>query len=194
MINLLPKEDKKILLIERNKKITVILCFLLLFFIICLILIFFSIKIYVNGQINTEKTFLAENEKQLFQSELKGLEDKIKIANDSFKKLDYFYSKNIYFSEVLEKISDILPEVFYITNISMKLNVEEIKEEPKNLEGTVRIERKVSINLSGFASTREELLLFKENIEKLFKNVVFPPSNLVSKKNINFYITFDTEI
>jgi len=194
MINLLPKEDKKTLLVERNKKITVILCFLLLFFIVCLILILFSIKIYVNGQINTKKIFLAESEKQLFQSETQELENKIKMANDSFKKLDDFYNRSIYFSEILQKISSIFPSTFYATNVSIRISAEEIKENFENPKSAVRVERKVLVNISGFASTREELLVFKENLEKSFENVVFPPSNWVDKKNINFYVTFDTGI
>ncbi len=194
MINLLSKEDKKILLVEKNKKITVILCFLLLFFIVCLILIIFSIKTYINGQINAKNIFLVESEKQLFQSETQELEDKIKTANDSFKKLNYFYSKNIYFSEVLQKISDIFPETFYATNISMRLDVSEAKEDPSNSESVMKIERSVLVGLSGFASTREALLIFKDDLEKSFDNVLFPPSNWVDKKDINFYVTFNIEI
>lgn len=194
MINLLPKEDKRTLLVERNKKITVILCFLLSFFIVCLILILFSIKIYVNGQIDTKKIFLAESEKQLLQSEAQELEDKIKTANESFKKLNSFYSKSQYFSEVLQKISDIFPSSFYATNISMRLNVSEVNEDPNNLGSVLITKRNVLVNLSGFASTREELLIFKENLEKSFEDVLFPPSNWVDKKNINFYITFNTGI
>lgn len=194
MINLLPKEDKKTLLVEKNKKITVILCFLLLFFIICLILILFSIKTYISGRIDAKNIFLAESEKQLFQSETRELEDKIKMANNSFGRLDSFYSKNIYFSEVLEKVSAIFPEYFYVTNLSMKLDIKEVNDGLNNPESIIKTERSVSVSLSGFAPTREELRLFKENLEKSFENILFPYSNWLDKENINFYVTFNIGI
>ncbi len=192
MINLLPQKDKEKLLIGKNKRMSIILCFLILFFLIYLIIALFIVKIYLNGQLASNKVFLEESEKQFSQSETQELQDKIESANKSFSGLNSFYDKKVYFSKLLEKIAVIFPENFYLTNFSIMLDVKEKKEENVVVETT----RTIRASLSGFAPTREELLTFKENLEKdgSFENISFPISNWASKENINFYVTFDISI
>lgn len=192
MINLLPQKDKERLLIGKNKRITIILCFLLLFFLVYLMISLFVIKIYLNGQLVSSEAFLEESEKQFLQSETQELQDKIKSANKSFGELNSFYEREVYFSKVLEKIAVVFPEDFYLTNFSIKLDVKEKKEGSDVIE----VNRTIRSSLSGFAPTRESLLIFKEGLEKdgSFENISFPISNWASKKNINFYVTFDISI
>lgn len=184
MINLIPEKNRKRLLMKKNKKIAIIISSLLLFFLVCLILILLFISIYINGQVRLNKEFLAHSQKEFHESEVQEFQEKIKSADALFKDISTFYNRNVYSSEVLKKISDIFPENFYLTNFSMKLDIKE-KEEA--------IERNIMVTLSGFAPLREDLLSFKESLEKedSFKDVSFPASNWVNRKDINFYITFE---
>ena len=192
MINLLPQKDKEKLLIGKSKRMAIILCFLILFFLIYLTISLFIVKIYLKGQLISSEIFLEESEKQFLQSETQEFQDKIKSANQSFNELNSFYKKKVYFSKVLEKIAAVFPKDFYLTNFSIVLNVKEKKKDDE----AVGIERTIKSSLSGFAPTREGLLVFKEGLEKegSFENIFFPISNWSSKENINFYITFDISI
>jgi len=176
MINLLSQKEKEVFLIEIRKRIIIILCFLFLFFLVCLILILFSIRIYLNGQIESQKTFLIESEKEFIQSESQEIQEKIKSANQRFKELDSFYKEKVYFFKISEKIAKILPATFYLRDFSL-----EISEE-----------KQIMISLSGFAPSREELFEFKKSLEQEeeFKNISFPPANWVKKEDIDFYVTF----
>ncbi len=177
MINLLPKKNKKELLEERNRNMILILCFLVLFFIVSLTLVFVIINTYIYDQIKISNSFLKESEQQEIKTETQELEKEIKQANDSFKKLDSFYSNKVYFSDIIKEISAIFPQNFYLSNFSINAN-----------------DQKVTVNLSGFAPLREDLLSFKESLETRFDNVFLPASNWVNKKDVDFYITFETNL
>jgi len=179
MINLLPPEEKKELLWEQKRRIIIILCFLLLFFLICLTLILFSAEIYLKTQVDIQKTFLAEVQKEYNQPEIQSLQEQIKATNSILTKLSSFYQKKIYFTEVLERISKTLPEGTYLTNLS-----------------TVFSSNILKVSLSGFVPTRETLFEFKKNLEKeeSFKEIFFPSANWVKPANIDFFISFEIAI
>jgi len=179
MINLLPPVEKGKLLLERKKRIIIILWALVLFFLVCLILILFSIKIYLRNQVESQKTFLVEAEKEFEQSEIQDLRKRISSVNLTLTKLNSFYQQKIYLSQILEKISQTLPSEAYLTNLSAVFSSDEE-------EGNVRV------SLSGFVSTRETLFEFKKNLEKEsnFKEISFPPANWVAPFDINFFVTF----
>ncbi|MDP2910551.1 MAG: PilN domain-containing protein [bacterium] len=176
MINLLPPQEKEVILSEAKKKIAIIIFFLILFFFACLILISISIRVYLQGYIESEKSSLAQSEKEFSQSESQNLQERIKSINSLIKELNSFYSQRIYFSETAERISKTLPENFYLTNFSLVLSGE----------------KEISVSLSGFAPLREDLFKFKENLEaeEGFKDISFPPANWVKAQNIDFYVTF----
>jgi hypothetical protein len=176
MINLLPPREREVILMEAKKKIAIIICFLVLFFFACLILISVSIKIYLQGYIESEKSFLAQSEKEFSQSESQNLQKKIKSINSLIEELNSFYSQKIYFSEIAERISKTLPKNFYLTNFNLVLSEE----------------KEINVSLSGFAPLREDLFKFKENleVEEDFKDISFPPANWVKAQNIDFYVTF----
>ena len=176
MINLLPPEEKEKLLLEQKKRIAIILWFLVLFFLVCLILILFAAEIYLKTQLDTQKTLLDEVQKEYNRPAIQNLQEKIKAANSSLTKLNSFYQKKIYFTEILERISKTLPQGIYLTNFSTVFSPEVLK-----------------ISLSGFSPNREMLFEFKKNLEKEedFKKVLFPPANWVKPTNIEFFVTFE---
>lgn len=190
MIDLLPPKEKGIFLAEQEKKIIIILWFLILFFVVCLILILLSIRIYLNSQTGFQGSLLAENEREFLKSEAQEIQDKIELGNSKFIVLNSFYDHKIYFSEFLEKISQTMPQTFYLTDASFIFSEEKIKD--KNGKKTGEIERKVAILISGLAPLREDLLQFKKNLENQeeFKEISFPASNWVEATNIKFHVTF----
>ena len=196
MINLLPEKNKKELLMERNRRVVLILCYLVLFFAVSLGIIFLIIQVYLSQQINVNQNILAKGEEQFSQSAVQEAQSKIKTANTSFRNLNVFYGSKIYYTEVLEKISGVLLEGFYLTNLSIKLNVKESKKSMDDGSVKIEVERKVMGTLSGFAPLREDLLIFKEKLENEegFSEIFFPSSNWVNKEDINFYLTFEIVI
>lgn len=179
MINLLPLEEKEKLRLEEKGRIITILWLLVLFFLSCLVLILFSVKIFSQSQIQSQKVLLLAAKKELEQSEIAELEAKVNSANLIFTKLNSFYQKKIHFSEILEKISEILPQGVPLTNLSSQLS-------------SLEEENVIKVSLSGFAPTRESLFEFKQNLEKepRFKEISFPPANWVKPLNVDFSVSF----
>lgn len=177
MINLLPPTEKEKLFLEKKKRMVIILWLLVLFFAVCLILILFSLKIYLQAQVKEQKTFLSQTQKEASISEVKDFKEKVRLINLKLINLESFYESKVYFSEILEEISETLPENTYLTNLSLEKGKED----------------KIMVSLSGFSLNRELLFELKKNLEEKqnFKEVYFPPSNWVKPTNINFVISFE---
>jgi len=180
MINLLPLKEKKNLQEEKRLKFILILGILLLAIFVSFCLILFVIKIIISSQIETQKTILEKGESEFQNSQLKDLQEIINNSNKALSELNTFYKQQFDFSDILEKISKILPPKTYLTNISFNSQIDK--------DGN----RLLACNLSGFSPDRDTLLQFKNNLEKEteFKEVYFPPSNWISPININFSINF----
>lgn len=174
MINLLPSQAKKELEIERKTKIITILGSLFLIFLIFLGILLFSVKIYILSQIESQKTLIDLESGYIDIPQIKELEKNIIETNQKISNLDLFYENQVDLTEVLEKISFLLPLNVYLTNFNY--------QKEKNL-----------ITLGGFAEGREDFLEFKKSleIEKGFGNLYSPISNLVKPTDIDFYITFN---
>ena len=192
MINLLPPEEKEKLFSEKKKRMVIILWFLVLFFIICLILVLLSIRIYLRAQVKFQEAFLSEIKQESGRAEIKEFQERVNLINSELTKLNSFYQKKIYFSEIIERISKTLPQKTYLNNLSVVFSpAKKTKEEEEKKEKIE--EAKIKVSLSGFASTREFLFEFKRELEKEqdFKKVSFPPANWVKANDIDFFITFE---
>lgn len=172
MINLLSPEEKEKLLMEKINKIILIHWFLIFFFLICFVAVLFSIKVYFKSQANLyENTFFSlKNE-----SEIKKIEEfrqYVKRMNIKISGSNEFYKNKIYFSDMLEKISQTLPENIFLNNLSINSDL--------------------AVFLSGFSLKVEDLLALKDNLkeEEGFSNIYFPPANWVKPENINFSASF----
>lgn len=187
MINLLPPEEKKEILLKRKRAVVLVNLILLLLFFVLLASTMSLMKFYWQ----TRTTYLNAqfiNNKQILERNLdeKTL-NKINSLNLSFEKLNDFYSKKTYISEVLEKITHILPDKIYLTYLSISPDV---VAENENDALNKLIGFKISI--TGFSPTREEIIQLKENMEKEedFKEVFFPLTNWVKSTNVNFSLSF----
>jgi Tfp pilus assembly protein PilN len=173
MINLLPQKEKEILIQEENYKLVVILGILILLFFIFLSLILFSIKVYISGELKSEKILVELRERKFKTPEVQDFPGKVEALNQNLSKLDSFYQGQIDLTKILEKVSKNLPAGVYLTTFSFQKEVSQI-------------------GISGFAPRRETLLELKENLEKEkdFAELHFPPANWVKPTNIDFYLTF----
>ncbi len=181
MINLLPIQQKKEILQEENWRLVLIVGITILAFLICLTLMLFSIKIYISGQVEVQKTFLEAEEEEFKTSELRNLEEELTLTNRTLLELNSFYQEQLNTTEILGKISETLPAGTHLTTLNFTSLT--ITEKEKYI---------AQISLSGFAPTREILLEFKKNLEKenLFDEICFPPSNWVKPTDIDFSVNF----
>ena len=155
----------------------------------------FSITIYSQIDIESKKILFSAKEKELNKSEIINLQEEIGETNLELKKINSFYDREIYISETLEKISQILPEEVYLTNFSAKYYFKEVVVQLKEKKDNKEEKFGVEFSLSGLALNREILILFKQRIEKEedFTEVYFPLENLLEQKDIDFTITFKVE-
>ena len=171
MINLLPIQSKKELKQEETLKIIIILGIVILAILVCFCLILFIIKIHISGEITAQKIFIEQKEEEFKMSETSDLEKEVLLFNQSLLELDSFYKKQISPTKILEKISQILPSESYLTGFNFTQQ---------------------QVSLSGFSSTREILVAFKESLEKqeIFTEIYFPSSNWVKPSDIDFSLNF----
>ncbi len=167
MINLLPPQYKKELKLQESFRLLVVLGVSFLIFLICFILMLLVVRIYVKGQIQSEKFLLELPKKDLEASKVRSQE--LKQANANFSTLLNFYKKRLSPAPIFEHISRDLPLDVSLGSFTVSAS---------------------GIVLEGFAPTRELLLAFRGNLQgdSFFQNIDFPLTNLVNSRNINFSI------
>lgn len=178
MINLLPPEEKEKLFLKSREKLSTILGITALVFLICLILVLLSIKFYILADTDYQKTILQQT-KQAYQTpEVTNLNNTIKKYNGILSQLNSFYGAELYFSRSLETITGVAaPDGLYLANFSL------VRDEG----GGIRVA------VSGTSSTRDDLLIFKKNVEdnKSIASPYFSPESWINQQNTNFSLTFE---
>ena len=173
MINLLPSQEKEKLAWEEQWKVILILALFFLFFLFCLSLILFSINIFISTQEEIQEIFLIEQE-GLKTTSIQEMEEKLIVSNSLFLEVDSFYQKQIDLTKILEKISQSIVSETFLTDFDFNIS-------SKQGQNNARI------SLSGFSTSRNALLEFKQNLENQgFGNVDFPASNWLKPSDINF--------
>ena len=164
MINLLPPLEKKNLEREEKYRLVLILGILVLLFLFSLSLILFAVKIYISGQVESQKILIKDLQTQEFEEE-------IKLINKDLSKLSSFYESQISWTKTLERFSRTIPEGIYLTSFSLSLP---------------------EVRVSGFCPSRDTLFNFKKRLEKEpdFKEIYFPSSNWAKPKDIDFNLNF----
>jgi len=178
MINLLPKNEKENLLFDRDKKMIMVLGYIIIIALMCLSLFLFSIKFYILGDVASQNVLLGITEKSYQNPDFLTFKDMIQKYNSDLVKINTFYSKEVYFSDLLKNILAIQrPNGVYFTDISM------VKDQVSNT---------VKITIAGTSDTRDNLSIFRENLEnnQKIENVYFPPENWIKPINLNFYLSF----
>ncbi len=177
MINLVPPKEKERILMERMNKVIIIHWFLIFFFIVCLILVLFSIRIYFKSQTLAQDSVISGAKSGQEQERVGRFKKEMNIVNEKIGEQNNYLKNRIYFSSIIERIAETLPE-------KLKLNT---------LSAALDSEKKIKVFVSGFALEREDLVVFKEELEKeeSISEISFPASNWVKASNINFSATFN---
>jgi len=178
MINLLPPEEKQKLFFEKKEKLAMILGIVVLVSLICLTLILFSIKFYILAETDYQKKILEQTKLVDQTPDFINLNSTIQKYNGILAQLNSFYKKEIYFSQALKIITGVpSPKGLYLTNFSLSRDSSGI----------------IQVSASGVSDTRENLLVFKNNIEGSIeiKNSYFSPESWISPKNVNYSLTFE---
>lgn len=179
MTNLLPPEEKNELFLKNKKRLVVILGITALVSLVCFILILLSVNFYILTKIVSQKNILEQTEEKYKTTVFLNFKDAIQKYNNVLVQLNSFYEKEIYFSQILKIISNIQrPEGLYLSDLSLNRDSEN---------------KKIKVVTSGFSGSREDLLIFKKNIEenKEIKNPYFSPESWTNPQNVKFYLTFE---
>lgn len=179
MTNLLPPEEKKELFLKNKQTLVLILGTAVLISLLCLILVLFSVKFYILAELISQKHLLAQAEKNYKTAQFTNFKNAVLKYNNILVKINAFYRDEIYFSEILEVISNISrPEGVYLTDIYLNRD-----EENKRIKAIA----------AGVSDLRENLLIFKKNVEenKEIENPYFSPESWTNSENVKFHLNFE---
>jgi Tfp pilus assembly protein PilN len=180
MINLLPIQQKKELLEEKNLRLILILDILFLSFFFSLFLVLFLIKNYIAIDLEIKKILLEEEKTAIaFDQEV---EKEIIESNALLSDLKFFYQDTYTMTSVLEKFQKILTPETYLTNLNISITK----------EGQAKV---AQVSFSGYCPDRETLLQFKEIIERedWVSSVFFSPESWIKPTEINFSASLKTK-
>lgn len=178
MPNLLPPEEKEILFKSQQKKLAVILGSEIFIFLLCLFFVAFSIKFFIMGETSSQKFFLQQAEAQDKSSDFSVFKEMMAKYNKDLLKIISFRQEQVHFSgatDILLRVQK--PPGLYFSSLFLD-----------NVEG-----KKIKAVITGVSGTRDDLLLYKKNLEaeKKIKNIFFSPDSWVSPKNANFNISLE---
>ena len=178
MINLLPPKEKEGFILEIRKNLFTTLGGIVLVCLISLILILFSLKFYIFGEVNFRKILFDHQEKKYQTPDFLQFKGIVQNYNADLSQIYSFLGKEIYFSDVLKNILEIQkPQGLYFTGLSLN----------RDDSG------KIKVIILGLSNSRENILLFRENIKKSDKisNLYFSPDSWIKAVNSNFNVSFD---
>lgn len=96
----------------------------------------------------------------------------VKKTNQDLERINRIQKSHKYYSRLLAGLADLIPEGVRLESISIGQDGQAV--------------------LYGFAPKRDQVIVFKENLEqsKLFDNIFSPLANLTRQEAINFYFKF----
>ncbi len=182
MINLLPPKEKEGFTLEIKKNLFITLGGIVLICLISLILVLFSLKFYILGEVNSRKIIFDQQEKRYQTPDFLLYKGIMQNYNDDLSKIRSFLNREIYFNDVLKNILEIKrPQGLYFTGLSLN----------RDDSG------KIKVIILGFSNSRENILLFRENIRENIQksdkinNLYFSPDSWIKAANSNFSVSFD---
>jgi len=170
-LNLVSQELKKEIklrhIYEAVKRINCVLVIITVFVAVVIL----SAKVILQNSFNevTEQTTLVTKNSQSYNT-------KVRVINDKIKSVAQIQNDFLVWSNVLNDIYKIGGKNISFSSIKIKIGSE--------------------LSLKGVAENRDDLLAFKDNLEKsdFFSNIKLPLKNMLDKENLSFEITADLEI
>ena len=136
-------------------------------------------EFYILGELTSQKFLLSEAESENHAPEFSRFSGIMQDYNKKLVLVESFYQKSGSASSGLDVLLGVQrPAGLYFSKFSLQ-------SEPKL--------SRIKAVVSGFSNTRDNLLVFKNNLEAASKieNINFSPEAWLSQKNINFNLTFD---
>jgi hypothetical protein len=178
MINLLPPKEKEKLKLERIKNLVIILCGAIFVSLVCFTLILLFIKFSLLSEVDNSRYVLQDAEKKYNSANIPELKNIIEKYNQIMDRALFFYKNQFYASSALETILGITtPDGVRFFSIYLD---------------NQKYDDKIEARISGNSNTRDNLILFRENVESQenIKNISFSQESWLNPKNNNFNLTF----
>lgn len=179
MINLLPQKEKEERSFEQAKKLEIILEAIVLISVVCLILVLLSVDFYILGESVSRKFILKQAESQYKTTDFLKYKNILQGYNKNIAKVDSFYKNEAPIGSAIKKVAEIeRPAGVYFNSLSLN------RGENNN---------RIQVSISGNSDTRDNLLIFKRNIEKEdgVSNSNFSPESWINPTAISFNLTFE---
>ncbi len=173
MINLLPPEEKEIVLTGQKQRTVLILGTMLLIFLVNLYLASTLIRIQLKSMVDSEQVLLQAASSEIVSSGGEAIRQKIITYNQELDFVQNIYGEQARTGDILRAIAELLPSGMRLKTFSY------------NGDSSL-------VALSGFAFSREGLFELKNRLEssEVFQEVDFPPSNWIKPRNIDFKASF----
>jgi hypothetical protein len=179
MLNLLPPNEKKSLLGGQKKRLFTILGIELLVFLICILFVLLAVEFYILGETTTQSYLYKQVQYENQSLDFLEFKNKILKYNKELVLTDSFHKNQKFIYSALDVLLDVKrPDGMYFTNFSLQ------SDERSD---------KINVNISGFSDIRDNLLIFRKNIEseKKIGNINFSPESWINQKNVNFNLTLE---
>jgi hypothetical protein len=172
MINLLPQQWQKNLENEKNFKTVTILGIVIFSSLAAFVLMLALVRIFYSVEFDAGQIALAEKDQEVKIFNVEPTEKIINLNDGLISKIGDFYKNKIKITDVFAQISQTLPAGVSLTDFEYS---------------------PTKIDLSGIASERDLLVDFRDGLEKNqnFKNIIFPPEDWLTAKDINFNISLE---
>jgi len=179
MLNLLPPSEKKILAREKKKRLFMILCFEFFVFLVCIFLVLLAVEFYILGEVAWQNFLFGQVKAESQSDRFLYFENVMQNYNQKLVLIDSFYEKQKFAVPTLITLLSVeRPEGLHFTKFSLQL-----QGQPG----------KTKVVITGFSDTRDNLIIFKNNIEaeKKIEGINFSADSWINPKDINFHLTLD---
>jgi len=171
-LNLLPFQEKGIIAAEKNQRWIVFYGSVVLGALCFSVVLMGFTWLYIDIQLKSLSDSLGSIQSSLRGQDLKTQQTAVQKLNMYLEKIDTVQKNQKSYSYLLNSLAKIVPDGIRFDSLSVEENGE--------------------ATLNGFAQKREQVLIFKDLLEKstVFSNVESPVSNLTKSTDINFYFRF----
>lgn len=166
-------------MLEERFRLVVILASVCAVFLICLGLMLLGLRTYLWGKIKNQEFLVASLKERSFTRahDLKEIE----TVNARLTQVWALYDRRLSQAPIMRALASHMKEGMYLNSLTIVPSGELVQEGGKPV-------KRAKISVTGFAPLREDLFLFRQDMQKdpVFQNVYFPPSNWVKPSGIHF--------
>lgn len=180
-LNILSSKEKKLYKQAILERLVNYYVFVVLGVIIFLVLGVFGAKYFLIWRVSSFEANIAAQKTEEITEKIEAVEENINQINGMLVSIRNINSQNFGLVEILDNLSSIALPGIYFEDLSYKFVDETMAGK---------------FVLAGSAGKREDLIEFLWALEQspYFKEIESPLSNLIKKENLNFQITFKSEI